>query len=135
MTGVLLYNIGREKLPKIRFILFKLGLSAREVSPAEFDRPIGALAGLEGFEPAETAAGDPFAGEMLVMCGLSSPQFSAFLNALRQNRCTVALKAVLTETNAWWSAARLYRELAAEHEALQRVKPKDAEKKSAHRKK
>lgn len=132
MTGVLLYNIGREKLPKIRFILFKLGLTAREVSPAEFDRPIGALAGLEGFEAAETDAGEPFAGEMLVMCGLSSPQFSVFLNALRQNRCTVALKAVLTETNAWWSAARLYRELAAEHAALQKAKPQDAAKKSAH---
>ena len=135
MTGVLLYNIGKEKLPKIKFILFKLGLSAREVSPAEFDRPIGYLAGLEGFDAAETDAGEPFAGEMLVLCGLSSAQFSAFLNALRQNRCAVALKAVLTETNAGWSAARLYRELAAEHEALQRVKPKDAEKKSAHRKK
>ena len=134
MTGVLLYNIGREKLPKIKFILFKLGLSAREVSPAEFDRPIGALAGLEGFDAAETDAGEPFAGEMLVLCGLSSAQFSAFLNALRQNRCTVALKAVLTETNAAWSAARLYRELAAEHAALQKVKPRDAAKKSAHRK-
>ena len=135
MTGVLLYNIGREKLPKIKSILFKLGLSAREVSPAAFDRPIGALAGLEGFDAAETDAGEQFAGEMLVMCGLSSAQFSAFLNALRQNRCTVALKAVLTETNAGWSAARLYRELAAEHAALQKVKPRDAAKKSAHRKK
>ena len=41
MTGVLLYNIGKEKLPKIKFILFKLGLSAREVSPAELGHPIG----------------------------------------------------------------------------------------------
>ncbi|MBQ6274765.1 MAG: DUF3783 domain-containing protein [Oscillospiraceae bacterium] len=134
MTGVLLYNIGREKLPKIKFILFKLGLRAREVSPAELDRPIGALAGLEGFDAAETDAGEPFAGEMLVMCGLSSPQFSAFLNALRQNRCPVALKAVLTETNAAWPSYRLYRELQAEHEALQKVKPKDAGERSAHRK-
>ena len=132
MTGVLLYNIGREKLPKIKFILFKLGLNAREVSPAEFDRPIGALAGLEGFDAAETDAGEPFAGEMLVLCGLSSAQFSAFLNALRQNRCTVALMAVLTETNAAWDSLRLYRELAAEHAALQKVKPADAAKKSAH---
>ena len=121
MKGVLLYNISADKLKKIRVILLRLGLRAREVSPAEFDRPIGALAGLEGFEPAETAAGDPFAGEMLVMCGLSSPQFSAFLNALRQNRCPVALKAVLTETNAGWSSVRLHRELAAEHEAMKQA--------------
>ena len=37
---------------------------------------------------------------------------------LRQNRCTVALKAVLTQTNAGWSSQRLHRELAAEHEAM-----------------
>ena len=134
MTGVLLYNIGKEKLPKIKFILFKLGLSAREVSPAEFDRPIGYLAGLEGFDAAETDAGEPFAGEMLVLCGLSSAQFSAFLNALRQNRCTVALKAVLTETNARWSSVELHRELRREHDALQKAKPTDAAKKSAHKK-
>ena len=134
MTNVLLYNIGKDKLPKLQFILFQLGLRGREVSPAEYARPIGDLAGLEGFDTAETDAGEPFAGEMLVLCGLSSAQFGAFLNALRQNRCTVALKAVLTETNAAWSAARLYRELAAEHAALQKVKPKDAEKKSAHSK-
>ena len=133
MTGVLLYNLNREKLLKIKFILFKLGLGAREVSPAEFEHPVGYLAGLEGFEPAEAGSEEAFTGEMLVMCGLSSPQFSAFLNALRQNRCTVALKAVLTETNAAWDSLRLHRELAAEHEALQKVRPKDAEKKSAHK--
>ena len=134
MTNVLLYNIGRDKLKKIQFILFKLGLRGREVSPAEYARPIGDLAGLEGFDTAETDAGEPFAGEMLVLCGLSTAQFGAFLNALRQNRCTVALKAVLTETNAVWDSRRLHRELSAEHEALQKVKPKDAEKKSAHSK-
>ena len=133
MTGVLLYNIGKEKLPKIKFILFKLGLSAREVSPAELGHPIGYLAGLEGFAASEAAPGESFSREMLVICGLSSPQFSAFLNALRQSRCTVALKAVLTETNAGWDSLRLQRELSAEHEALQKVTPKDAEKKSAHK--
>lgn len=133
MTNVLLYNIGKDKLPKIQFILFKLGLRARQVSPTEYAHPIGYLAGIEGYEPVQDAPGKPFPGEMLVMAGLSSQQFSAFLNALRQNRCTVALKAVLTETNAAWDSQRLHRELSAEHEALQKVKPGDAEKKSAHR--
>ena len=133
MTNVLLYNISKDKLPKLQFILFKLGLRARQVSPEEYAQPIGYLAGLEGFKPAEAAPEAPFTGEMLVIAGLSPQQFSAFLNALRQNRCTVALKAVLTEINAAWDSQRLHRELSAEHEALQRVKPTDAEKKSAHR--
>lgn len=121
MKGVLLYNISADKLKKIRVILLRLGLQGRVVTAEEFTLPVGQLAGLEDFSPAETAqvdAGESFREEMLVMCGLPSPLFSAFLNALRQNRCTVALKAVLTETNAGWSSIRLLRELAAEHEAM-----------------
>lgn len=138
MNGVLLYQIPKDKLKKIRFILLKLGLAAREVKPEEYALPLGVLAGLEDYE--ETEAPEPedwekelFSGEMLVMCGLSSPQFSAFLNALRQNRCGVALKAVLTETNAAWTSFRLHRELAAEHEALRKLRPEDAGKNSPHR--
>ena len=121
MKGVLLYNISAEKLKKIRVILLRLGLTGRVVRTEEFALPVGQLAGLDGLSPAETAqegAEEAFREEMLVMCDLPSSVFSAFLNALRQNRCTVALKAVLTETNAGWSSERLHRELAAEHEAM-----------------
>ena len=137
LKGVLLYNISADKLKKIRVILLRLGLQGRVVMAEEFSLPVGQLAGLQGLSPAETAqddAGEPFREEMLVMCDLPSPAFSAFLNALRQNRCPVALKAVLTQTNAGWSSARLHRELAAEHEAMQKVKPTDAQKKSTHSK-
>lgn len=139
MACVLLYNIGKEKLSKIKFLLFKLGLSVREVQREEYGLPIGTLAGLEDCSDAapvgtEDRSAEAFSGEMLVMCGLSSAQFSAFLNALRQNRCGVALKAMLTETNARWSSVELHRELRREHEALQKARPADAAKKSAHRK-
>ena len=137
MKGVLLYNLSKEKLSKIRFLLFKLGLEGRVVSPEEFYLPVSTLAGVEGLSPAPEAAGAPqesFSGEMLVICGLSSAQFSGFLNALRQNHCGVALKAVLTETNARWSSAALHRELRREHEAMQKARPADAAKKSAHKK-
>ncbi len=134
MGTVLLYNLEQEKLRRIRFLLVKLGLGAREVSPAEFAHPIGYLAGLEGYEAAQEAAEEPFRQEMLVMAGLTSQQFGAFLEGLRQSRATVALKAVLTETNADWSSHRLQRELAAEHAALQKLRCREAPKKSAHRK-
>ena len=137
MKGVLLYNLPKEKLGKIRFLLFKLGLEARAVAPEEYGLPVGALAGAEGLSPAQESTGEAqerFSEEMLVMCNLSSAQFSAFLNALQQNRCGVALKAVLTETNAAWSSVQLHRELRREHEALQKARPADAAKKSAHKK-
>ena len=124
MKGVLLYNISADKLKKIRVILLRLGLQGRVITPEEFSLPVGHLAGIEGLSPAEKAqedAEEAFREEMLVMCDLPSPVFSAFLNALRQNRCPVALKAVLTEINAGWSSVRLHRELAAEHEAMKQA--------------
>ena len=124
MKGVLLYNISADKLKKIRVILLRLGLQGRVITPEEFSLPVGHLAGIEGLSPAEAAleaAEETFREEMLVMCDLPSPVFSAFLNALRQNRCPVALKAVLTEINAGWSSVRLHRELAAEHEAMKQA--------------
>ena len=101
MKGVLLYNLSKEKLTRLRFLLFKLGLEGRVVAPEEYGLPVGALAGLDGLSPVPEASEAPqedFSEEMLVMCGLSSAQFSGFLNALRQNRCGVSLKAMLTET-------------------------------------
>lgn len=55
------------------------------------------------------------------MHGLSSAQFSAFLDALRRSRAAVALKAVATEHNVAWSSAALCRELQREHEAMRRA--------------
>ena len=138
MKGVLLYNLPKEKLQRIRFLLLKLGLEGRVVRGEDYALPLGTLAGIEGFPaPQETTEGpqESFSGEMLVMCGLSSEQFSVFLSALRQNRCSVGLKAVLTETNVSWDSIRLHRELQAEHEALQKAKPAEAKKKSTHHKK
>ena len=119
MGTVLLYNLNdADKRMRIKLILFRLGLSARDVRPEEFGCPLGLLLGREGFAPAE--ADGSFAEEMLVMHELSQAQFSSLLNALRQGRVPVALKAVVTDTNIAWSSLRLHSELAAEHAAMQK---------------
>ena len=121
MALVLLYNINEDaKRQKIGLAAWKLGIEARVVSPAEYAQPIGLLLGLPGFSPVEEAA-EPFSAEMLLMHGLSSAQFSAFLDALRRSRADVALKAVATEHNVAWSSAALCRELQREHEAMRRA--------------
>ena len=56
-------------------------------------------------------------GEHLVRGG----RVGVVLDGLRRDRASVALKAVLTEHNVHWTAARLRRELAAENEALRRA--------------
>ena len=119
MGKVLLYNIPEgEKRRRIQVALLRLGITARDVAPEEYCHPVGYLARLEGFGPSEEPCRESFGDEMLVMCGLPSRQFSAFLDALRASRANVALKAVLTDTNAGWSSAELHRAIRAEHEAL-----------------
>lgn len=135
MASALLYNFkDASRLQKIRFALFKLGINGRVVAPEELSHPIGYLCGLEGFSPAEKTAECGFSDEMLVLCGLSGPQLDALLSSLRRSRVVIALKAVITEDNAAWSSLKLHDELRREHEAMKGTRPKDAEKRSAHRK-
>ncbi len=117
MALVLLFHIPEAKKRKIRLCAARQGVAVREVAEEAFSLPLGQIAGLEGFEAAQSVI-EPFDEEMLVMAGLGRAQFSGFLDALRRERVPVALKAVLTETNAHWTPAALCRELRREHEAL-----------------
>jgi len=135
MPIILLYNIRPDKLQTIRFLTVKLGLKSRVVAPEEYLQPIGYLLGLEGFSPVENAAECSFSDEMLLLAGLSDIQTDQLLTGLRLNRTPVALKAVLTQTNAAWSSLSLHEELVREHEAMQNLRAKDAEKKTVHKKK
>lgn len=117
MAMVLLYNLrDTDKRMKLKLCLYRQGLRCLDVAPEDFGHPVGYLLGLAGYGPGEADEG--FEDEMLVMHDLSRGQFSALLDALRQGHVPVALKAVVTETNAAWSSSRLRRELAAEHAAM-----------------
>ena len=118
MACALLYNFkDAARLQKVRFALFKLGVSGRVVAPEKLSQPIGYLCDLEGFSPVEETVEGGFSDEMLVLCGLSGPQLDALLSSLRRSRVVVALKAVVTEDNAAWSSLQLHDELRQEHEA------------------
>lgn len=135
MATALLFNFhDAQKLQKVRFALFKLGVTGRVVDAADFGQPVGYLCGLEGFSPAETPDEGGFSDEMLVLCGLSGAQLDALLSALRRSRAVVALKAVVTEENVSWSAKKLHDEIHQEHESMKGVRAKDAPKCSTHRK-
>ena len=72
MACALLYNFkDAARLQKVRFALFKLGVSGRVVAPEELSQPIGYLCDLEGFSPVEETVEGGFSDEMLVLCGLS----------------------------------------------------------------
>lgn len=121
---VLCYNLQPEKLGRLRVLALRLGIGVRVVEPEKFGLPVGALAGV--METPETVeAAEPFADEMLVMAHFRPGMLDAFLNGFRQSRIPpVKLKAMLTETNAAWSAARLHREIRAEHEQMEAMRKK-----------
>lgn len=119
---VLCYNLQPEKLGRLRVLALRLGIGVRVVEPDKFGMPVGSLAGVtETPETLEEA--EPFADEMLVMAHFRPGMLDAFLNGFRQSRIPpVKLKAMLTETNAAWSAARLHREIRAEHEQMEAMR-------------
>ncbi len=120
MAQVLLFNISGEKKRKICALLASLGIAYREVAPLEHGLPLSALMGrVEAVCACDGTV--PFSDEMLIMDELSPLQFDALLTGLRQTQAPVALKAVVTEQNLRWSAAKLHSELAAEHEAMRRL--------------
>lgn len=110
-----------------------LGLPYEEISPVRYSEPIGVLCGMEGSFPADEGEKDVFHDEMMVMQGLNSNQFNKLLDTMKRNRCSILLKAVVTDTNAGWSSVCLHKELSAEYEALRSAAVKRAA--SVHRKK
>ena len=119
---VLCYNLQPEKLGRLRVLALRLGIGVRVVEPDKFGLPVGALA-LVTETPETVEAAEPFADEMLVMAHFRPGMLDAFLNGFRQSRIPpVKLKAMLTETNAAWSAARLHREIRAEHEQMEAMR-------------
>lgn len=118
MPVILAVHMAPERLGRIRTLCALERLRLRPVAPAEYGRPIGALAGV--LPPSEAEAPEAeVTEEMLILCGLGEAALNRFLQAFRrQGVPTVALKAVLTPTNASWTVPVLFRELQRERAAM-----------------
>ena len=114
---ILTFNLNETRLSKLRFICMKLGLAVRPVPAEDFCQPISALCGLSA--PAEAAPAEAFPEEMLIFSHMDNAQVNRFLQTARQMRfAPVALKAVLTPTNAEWTPVQLCAELKDERAAV-----------------
>ena len=114
---ILAFRLSDERLRTLRAVASAQGLAIIAVPPPDFSQTLGALCALDARKP--LAAPCDFAGEMLVMAGLSDAQSDRLLAALRLClQPNIALKAVLTPANRCWTAAYLYQELCMEHAAL-----------------
>ena len=131
MTPTLLaYQIEPGKLGKMQVVCLRLGIRVQVVA---IDKAIEiglgkrtntilqsaffALAGVLPREPDAPAA--PLPGEMLVLAHFRPGMLEGLLQGLRAAHVPpVALKAMLTDTNAAWTAPALYAEIAREHAAM-----------------
>ncbi len=121
---ILCYNIQPEKLGRMRVLCLRLGIRVRVAQPEEFALPIGVLAGVMD-PPQNLESAEPFDDEMLVMAHFKPGMLDAFLEGFRQNRIpSVALKAMVTQTNATWPAHLLHQAIAEEHAQMKALRKK-----------
>ena len=114
---ILTFNLTDARLSKLRFLCMKLGLMVKPVPAEDCCQPISALCGLS--EQADTAPVEAFSEEMLVFCHMDNAAVNRFLQTAKQMRfAPVALKAILTPTNAAWTPAQLCAELRDERAAV-----------------
>ncbi len=121
MRPVLLcFNLSPAKKGKLAVVCTRAGIRLTPVPAERFGLTVGQiLVGEEG--PAPLPEEEAFSGEMAVMCGFTDAAVNALYRGMKAARAPLpALMASLTETNAGWTAGRLYRELSAEREALAR---------------
>ena len=106
---LLCYNLTGEKMQKIRLAAMRLKIRVRPVEKAEYAQTIAALCGAEDArEAAYTGAG--FEDEMLVMANFPAGMMNTFLGLFRRmGIAPVALKAMLTPTNAAWDSEKAAR--------------------------
>ena len=121
---LLCYNLSGEKMQKIRLAAMRLKIRVRPVEEDEYAQTVAALCGLE--EKTDAAyVGAGFEDEMLVMANFPAGMMNAFLGLFRRmGIAPVALKAMLTPTNAAWDSEKLHAEIAGEHQAMMNRKEK-----------
>lgn len=113
---VLCYALSGARFAAVAALCQTQGCTPRQVASQDYGRPIGALLGFP--LPSSAGGGGAVLDEMLVLCGFTPDRLDDFLAAFpAQNVPTVALKAVLTPTNAAWTGAALYAELLRERQA------------------
>lgn len=118
---VLAYNFSPERLQALKMVCFIVKAQCKLIPEEEMHNPIGLLAGIGELAPLEeTLEKEAASDEMIIMCGFNRPDIDRLLSGIRKNKVlkNIALKCVLTPTNAQWSAVKLMDELKKEHEYM-----------------
>ncbi len=117
---VLAYNFSEDRIAALKLACMMVRVQLAVVSRTDLLQPIGALAGIPGAERVtDSYAGEEAKKEMLIFCGFNRPDLDRFLSAIKKGKLKeVALKAMLTPTNATWTGLALQEELSKEHDYM-----------------
>ena len=119
---ILLFNVNNDRQLSIEKLCRSLSasVSVSAIRPSMYMQSMWYLAGIMGFEKKNTSyTGSDFDSEMLVFSGIYQTLMDEFLESMKKAGVfPVALKAIITPTNIFWTPKQLYDELCQEHRAF-----------------
>lgn len=133
---ILLFEISNEKKQPLTQLCRRLSIQTKFIFPKDYQKPLGTLAGIQGFSKKNIGIGSKAASpletqfsqnmpeirlnaEMLVFSGMNTSQVDLFLDAYKQQGLPrIGLKAILTPYNVRWTPVQLCQELKQEQESM-----------------
>ena len=114
---ILLFRINRDKYAVIQNVCRTFGIRIIDVARKDYSQKLGTLAQIQGFtREAKKYDGPEFPAEMLIFSEMNSDQVDVFLAEYKKSGVEpIALKAVITGNNIFWTAERPQIELLREH--------------------
>lgn len=117
----LIYGIlDSKKAMKLKGILVQMGVRIKNISAEQCGYKVGYLLGLKEFETEDTAdeKSEIIQEEVLVLKGFTNGRLDFLLREMRKANARVELKAIVTDSNKYWTLCELYEELKKEKAAM-----------------
>lgn len=110
---ILLFHAEQRTITKIQKLAENKRIRFICVDSEDYYKSLGDLAGI----PSEAVPGEEEIlpdSSVMVFCNVTEKHFNKLLFELRRSGISIDYKAVLTETNRYWTIGRLYPELVKE---------------------
>ena len=127
---LLMYHMDETRMQAVEGVCAAIGVEPVRVDAGSHRAPVGLLSGTADMRKLSASAADMMKPgsteaideEMIVMSDFTQEQFNALLEALKEMSIRIALKAVETPFNQYWTGEMLQAELKKEREAFRRQK-------------
>lgn len=113
---ILLFRINRDKYAVIQNVCRTLGIRIIDVARKDYSQKLGTLAQIQGFTREAKKYDGGISGRNADFSEMNSDQVDVFLAEYKKSGVEpIALKAVITGNNIFWTAERTQKELLREH--------------------